>query len=109
MFHFRLRFAFSSRSVLPEKTFATRRTVVFMSLQNIELFQIQPGKDLSKCKQVSARLRSPARQDLLNLLPGRQDLQKNIQRKVLLYAITRVQRPSESPAALAEDYVPSEA
>jgi hypothetical protein len=35
--------------------------------------------------------------------------QQNINRKIPLYAIARVQRPSESPAALAEDYVPSEA
>ena len=33
-----------------------------LSLKNIELFQIQHGKDSSKCKQVAARLRSPARQ-----------------------------------------------
>jgi hypothetical protein len=33
----------------------------------------------------------------------------NNNRKIPLYAIARVQRPSESSAALAEDYVPHEA
>jgi hypothetical protein len=80
-----------------------------MSLKNIELFRIQHGKDSSKCKQVAARLRIPARQTGAAKSAARQVLQKNIQRKVSLYAIARVQRPSESPVALAEDYVPSEA
>ena len=81
-----------------------------LSLKNIELFQIQHGKDSSKCKQVAARLRSPARQAGPAKSAARQagSTEKHT-KKVSLYAIARVQRPSESPVALAEDYVPSEA
>jgi hypothetical protein len=81
-----------------------------MSLKNIELFRIQHGKDSSKCKQVAARLRIPARQAGPAKSAARQagSTEKHT-KKVSLYAIARVQRPSESPVALAEDYVPSEA